>query len=402
MYVLRENKPREVICTLVSDGEGNFRAVDENGRVLGIFTKSQVIHGAQGFQRSNDFLLQDQACKLLPKERVCNCLKKRIDKTKQREVKYNESRKKAHYSNTQHCASIWSCVPCAKRITEQRRMELKKGLDTWKTVHNGSVMLLTLTFSHSANESLKSLLERQRKAYKIFLETTKVKEIFKHLGVKYKIRSLEVTYGQNGWHPHFHVLLLGYFQIDLSYRNLLSELWIKSCIRAGLNAPSMTHGLDLRDGTYADKYVSKWGIESELTKGHVKKGRNGGFTAFDLLQLSMYDEKVYDKDCGKLFQEFAIAMKGSRQLVWSRGLKDLLGIKEKTDQELVDETEKQSITLRTIDDYIFSLLCHYQKRWEFLRCQERDYENGCFGTGETEQLLIDILEKEHIRLGIAS
>lgn len=402
MYVLRENKPREVICTLVSDGEGNFRAVDENGRVLGIFTKSQVIHGAQGFQRSNDFLLQDQACKLLPKERVCNCLKKRIDKTKQREVKYNESRKKAHYSNTQHCASIWSCVPCAKRITEQRRMELKKGLDTWKTVHNGSVMLLTLTFSHSANESLKSLLERQRKAYKIFLETTKVKEIFKHLGVKYKIRSLEVTYGQNGWHPHFHVLLLGYFQIDLSYRNLLSELWIKSCIRAGLNAPSMTHGLDLRDGTYADKYVSKWGIESELTKGHVKKGRNGGFTAFDLLQLSMYDENVYDKDCGKLFQEFAIAMKGSRQLVWSRGLKDLLGIKEKTDQELVDETEKQSITLRTIDDYIFSLLCHYQKRWEFLRCLERDYENGCFGTGETEQLLTDILEKEHIRLGIAS
>ena len=57
-----------------------------------------------------------------------------------------------------------------------------------------------------------------------------------------------------------------------------AELWIKSCVRAGLNAPSMTHGLDLRDGTYADQYVSKWGIESELTKGHVKKGRNGGFT----------------------------------------------------------------------------------------------------------------------------
>ena len=128
-------------------------------------------------------------------------------------------------------------------------------------------MLLTLTFSHSQSESLKSLLERQRKAYKIFLETTKVKEIFKHFGVKYKIRSLEATYGQNGWHPHFHVLLLGYFKIDdLSYRDLLAELWIKSCVRAGLNAPSMTHGLDLRDGTYADQYVSKWGIESELTR----------------------------------------------------------------------------------------------------------------------------------------
>ena len=284
MYGLRENKPREVICTLVSDGSGNFRAVREDGSTLGIFTKSQVIHGSQGFQRSNDFLLQDQSAKLLPKERVCNCLKKRIDKQKQREVKYNESRKKAHYANVQRCGSIWSCPVCAKQITEKRREELKKGLDTWKTVHNGSVMLLTLTFSHSANESLKSLLERQRKAYKIFLETTRVKEIFRHLGVKYKIRSLEATYGQNGWHPHFHVLLLGYLQIDFSYRDLLSELWIKACVRAGLNAPSMTHGLDLRDGTYADQYVSKWGIESELTKGHVKKGRNGGFTPFDLLQ----------------------------------------------------------------------------------------------------------------------
>nr|MBK6000655.1 hypothetical protein [Acinetobacter baumannii] len=164
----------------------------------------------------------------------------------------------------------------------------------------------------------------------------------------------------------------------------------------------MTHGLDLRDGTYADQYVSKWGIESELTKGHVKKGRNGGYTPFDLLQFSMYNESVFEKDCGKLFQEFAIAMKGSRQLVWSRGLKALLELEEKTDEELAEETEKDAISLRTIDDFIFSLLCHYQKRWDFLRCLERDYENGCFGTGETEQLLIDILEKEHIRLGIAS
>ncbi|MDY7393608.1 rolling circle replication protein, Rep63 protein, partial [Acinetobacter baumannii] len=76
----------------------------------------------------------------------------------------------------------------------------------------------------------------------------------------------------------------------------------------------------------------------------------------------MYNESVFDKDCGKLFQEFAIAMKGARQLVWSRGLKALLQIVEKSDEELAEETEKESITLRTIDDFIFSLICHYQKR----------------------------------------
>lgn len=378
--------------------DGTHRSNDAE-RALGIFTKSQANVLPQGFQRIQDFLLQDQSAKLLPKERVSNCLKKRIDKTKHREVKYNENRKKAHYANVQRCGSIWSCPVCAKQITEKRRNELKRGLEVWKTVHKGTVQLLTLTFSHSQSESLRSLLKRQKKAYTFFLGTRKVKDVFKSLRVEYKIRSLEATYGQNGWHPHFHVLLLGYFQvIDSSLRDLLAELWIKSCLRAGLNAPSMTHGLDLRDGTYADQYVSKWGIESELTKGHLKRGRSGGFTPFDLLQLSIDDQSVFNKDCGKLFQEFAISMKGARQLVWSRGLKALLQIEEKSDEELAEETEKDSISLRTIDDFIFTLLCHYQKRWEFLRCLERDFQSGCFGSGETERLLVDILEKENERL----
>ena len=155
----------------------------------------------------------------------------------------------------------------------------------------------------------------------------------------------------------------------------------------------MTHGLDLRDGTYAQEYVSKWGLESELTKGHIKKGRGESLTPFDLLQLSFEDQEVFGKKPSKLWQEFGIAIKGSRQLEWGRGLKKFLEIEEKTDEELAEETEQTAISLRTVDDYIFSLLCHYQKRHTFLECLERDYENGCFGCGETEKLLIHILEK---------
>ena len=43
---------------------------------------------------------------------------------------------------------------------------------------------------------------------------------------------------------------------------------------------------------------------------------------------------------GKLFQEFAICFKGSRQLDWSRGLKAMFSIDNKTDEELAEETEK--------------------------------------------------------------
>lgn len=91
-------------------------------------------------------------------------------------------------------------------------------------------------------------------------------------------------------------------------------------------------------------------------------------------------------------------MKGARQLVWSRGLKQLLEIEDKTDEELAEETENEAISLRTVDEYIFSLLCHYQKRHQFLKAIEDDWESGSFGSGSTEKLLIEILELETKRL----
>lgn len=376
----------------------------ENARPLGIFTKSHVILTAKGLQRSHEFILQDQSAKLLPKERVCNCLKKRIDKSKLREVKYNETRKKAHWANVQRCGSVWTCPVCAKQITEKRRSELEKGLNTWKTVHSGHVLLLTLTFSHSVNESLSSLLARQKKAYKRFCENTRVVNLMKSITVEHKIKGFEVTYGKNGWHPHNHILLLTKEPVEdfKKYQAELAEIWINCCTKSGLNAPSMEHGLDIRDGKYAEKYVSKWGLEHELTKGHVKQGRNGGFTPFDLLQYSIVDATMNGRSLSSLFQEFAISTKGARQLVWSRGLKKLLQIEEKTDEELAEETEQEAITMRTVDDFAFSLLCHSQLRHEFLRCLERDWENECFGNGEAEQLLIYLVEQEIERLRLCA
>ena len=81
-----------------------------------------------------------------------------------------------------------------------------------------------------------------------------------------------MTYGQNGWHPHNHILLLTKNQVEdyQSYISDLAVLWIKACTKAGLNAPSMTHGLDIRDGNYASQYVAKWGLDFELARVTLK------------------------------------------------------------------------------------------------------------------------------------
>ena len=79
-----------------------------------------------------------------------------------------------------------------------------------------------------------------------------------------------------------------------------------------------------------------------------------------------------------LWQEFGIASKGKRQL---EGDVDQISLKieDKSDQELAEETEHESISMRTVDDYLFSLLCTYQLRHEFLKCLERDWETAVLG-----------------------
>lgn len=394
---------------------------------LGTITKS---HSAidlkpqvnKGFERLHDYILQDQSAKLLPKERVKFCLKRRIEKTKNRCVMYNEARKKTHWGNVVRCGSIWHCPVCAKKITEQRRAELALGNKQWKAgaarlffdfksvgkkfvgpikpevqYFRGYTYLLTLTNSHHASQRLTDLKEGQKIAMDSFFSDRRGRKIFEQLGKQFHITNYEVTYGKNGWHPHHHILIFSDKYLSVKeFSEINTELknwWIDCCKRADLPAPSFKHGADLRDGTYADQYIGKWGIEHEMTKGHVKKGREGGLTPFDLLQLSVDDQKVFGKQPSKLFQEFAIAFKGSAQLAWSRGLKALLGVSEKTDEEIANTTDKESIELREVDQIVFDLLVKYQKRHEFLQWQQADFENGCYGNGETERNLILLFEQ---------
>ena len=55
---------------LVTNGTGKVWAVNENGKPLGIITKSHPIHTVQGFQRIRDFALQHQAGVILGKKAV--------------------------------------------------------------------------------------------------------------------------------------------------------------------------------------------------------------------------------------------------------------------------------------------------------------------------------------------
>ena len=347
--------------------EGGDGARAENRGALGTLTKTRSTPVALRLER---YALQNQAAKLLPRERVKYCLRHRISAIAPVDVKYNPSRLKAHYSNVQRCGSIWTCPVCAAQISEKRKHEVKQAIDAHRA-SGGFVSLLTLTVPHYSSTCLKTLRSGLQKATANLFSNRSARAVWSEMGKEHHIKALEVTHGQNGWHPHFHVLLFTKKPVDDSYRSLLSVVWQNSCRLARLPIPSDQHGVDLRDGTYADQYVSKWGLEHEVTKAHLKAGKSGGLTPWDLLKLSLTCPAS-----GKLFQEFAITFKGARQLVWSRGLKALYGIEDQSDQELAEETEKQSIQAMSLDDLVWHLVTSYQRRAALLSCVEADQLNG--------------------------
>jgi hypothetical protein len=279
-------------------------------------------------------------------------------KGKDVEVWKSKEFKTTCFVGLQTCGSVWACPVCSAKIAERRRVEIQAAMLAHQA-SGGCVNMLTLTCPHQRTDKLGDLLFRQSKALNAFWSDRVAKVVFEEMGNIGQIRALEVTHGRkspsnNGWHPHYHVLQFGGLNGRLSafdplqmsdWQVRLYLVWARCCVRAGLGQPSYAHGLKLDDGGKAAKYVSKWGLEDEMTKGHTKKALHGE-TPFDFLRSYLSDKD--DKQSGALFKEFAETFKGKRQLHWSKGLKQRYAIGEKTDDQVAAETDDQARLLGSI------------------------------------------------------
>ena len=307
--------------------------------------------------RVQRFALQSVARSLFPKSRIDKCLRLR-QKGKEIQVLKSIEHKTASYSGLQTCGSVWRCPVCSAKIAERRRGEIIAAMASHKAA-GGCVNMLTLTCPHQRSDNLADLLKKQAKALNAFWNGRQSKAVFKEMRVIGQIRALEVTHGRksaqnNGWHPHYHVLQFGGVGVDLAHFDAvhmndwqvrLYRVWAACCVKAGLGEPSLQHGLKLDDGSKAAKYVSKWGLEDEMTKGHTKKALHGE-TPFDFLRAYLVDKN--DKQAAALFVEFAQTFEGKRQLHWSAGLKKRYAIGEKTDEELAEVQDDFARLLGTI------------------------------------------------------
>lgn len=296
------------------------------------------------------YALKSAVNRLLPTSRTSKCSRWRVPHAPLQVLK-SQDHGKAFFTGLQVCASVWACPVCAAKISERRRAELVTAVALSK-LRGWSVMLLTVTVPHGFGDDLKNLLDQIHDAWRRTTTGRAGKKFRKLISLAGTVRSLEVTYGSNGFHPHLHVLLFlenpdfSPFQVQ----RLFSPIWQDACVKSGLSRPSDEHGCRVDDGSRAASYASKWGLESELTKSHMKHGKHGSRTPWDFLRAFLTKSKGWEQSA-HLFRTYAQNFKGRRQLYWSNGLRDLLALgKEATDEEVAVRQEDNSFFLAEITD----------------------------------------------------
>lgn len=292
------------------------------------------------------FKLQSLAAEILPLKRVSNCLRLPVPGAMTVDILHDPQRLAAHYANLRTCDSVWDCPVCAAKITEQRREELMLAIA--HAAEDGlTPVLVTWTLRHHKGDRLQDLLAALKDSHRALKSGRWFQSIKASYGWVGSVTSTENTYGDNGWHPHLHELVFlepiaAHRLNDL--RDALRERWSHVLAKCGYDA-TWAHGVDLRDSDSAIyEYVAKWGhepkgtrwtVERELTKAPTKQASKDGLTPLQILEAygaAAGDKKAHFK---ALYREYSECFHGRAQLVWSRGLRDRLGLgKEKSDEDL--------------------------------------------------------------------
>ncbi len=278
-------------------------------------------------------------------------------------IHVSKEHKGAFYSGLVTCGSVWACPVCASKVQERRREEVAKGME-WAYANGLQPVMVTLTFPHYAWKDLPTLLEQQAFALAKLRAGNPWTRFKERHGFQGLIRALELTYGINGWHPHTHEMWFVAGDVDAEAMKVhILARWERVCARAGLLdlkdakqlAAFREHAVDVKGHCTTSDYLAKmdearhWGADRELAKASTKAGRSKGLHPFAILANAAEGDKV----AGALFVQYVDAMRNKAQLYWSPRLKARVGIDEKSDEQLAEESRDKcdALGFLELDDW---------------------------------------------------
>lgn len=270
-----------------------------------------------------------------------------------------------------------------------------------------TAIMATFTVRHGIGHDLGVVRAGVADAWKRFQQQREWRQLKARLGLVGTIRALETTWGDDhGWHPHLHVAMFFERPPAAELQHELFELWRRAVVHVlgrehepieyvyptgDLTEPKAV-GVVVTQCSQAN-YLAKLGLE--ITAPNTKAARDGHVTPLDMLawfaqhqqigrRLAREFETLGDDlddvfevgprsgDLGvreqadahfdaarawlKLYRNYVEAMRGARQLTWSRGLKAAAGVGEKTDEEIIAGTDEADELITTVPTVRYNML----------------------------------------------
>lgn len=315
---------------------------------------------------TNKWRLLDQL-RPLSAPRTKACRRKRVSPTVQL-VRMPDGSKRV--SGVLSCGSVWACPVCSQRVCSHRADELKTCVREWQ---QGSVQMVTLTVRHALGNDLRKVRRGVAGAWRRVWQGRQAKLLRARFHLKHHVRALEVTHGENGWHPHLHVLLFCSEAPAPAALEYLRELWT-AAVESELgreHAPDWSHGVVMTEGG-AGRYLAKMGLE--IAHHHTKTGRRSSRTPWEIA----LDAVSGDERSAGLWRGYCRDMKGARQLTWSRGMRRFFGLGLRDSDAAVVAADESSpadgAVLAEWDGKSWDLCCRTEPLWVSRVCTAELFE----------------------------
>lgn len=261
---------------------------------------------------------------------------------------------KVSYKNLIRCGSVWVCPFCAFKIRTARRDELMTIFEGWQA-DGYHLIFLTLTKQHKLTDGKYYNREKFR-SYNRDWEKVNAHRVIRDLKSQFgieMIRTIEFTYSSvNGFHPHLHTVLA--YRTDFKKLNpvivgkMISDSYAKKWLSLSKSATMecqvarIVGNKDRAYGKNVAKYIAKVNLIHEMTDVMHKKNTAGihinPMAIPDMLRLQQYG--CYTREqLIEIFRDFYFNVKGTRFMGYTKGLKERYLIEDKTDSEVVSDTE---------------------------------------------------------------
>lgn len=312
-----------------------------------------------------------------------------------------------------HCASVWLCPVCSSVIQSKRTTEVQKAID-WAKGNNYQVAMVTFTAIHNVKMPLIEFGQKLQKAYEMLMKNIRKSRKKYEIG---NIKGVEFTHSyKNGWHKHYHVILILKKECDVdAYFQTIKKSWETACIKNSLldatNEKAVQdfreHSVDLvksaeEISSYVNKSSKAWTLADEMSKSVLKIGHNNEHrTPFQILSdiATTKDKKQRYKDI-EVFIEYMLYTYCLHQQDWSNGLKDAVGIRDLSDEEIIEEHEDTAEFIAGLTVAHWHLIRSKYQRIQYFLAAKAGYEalKAFFDKLDTENSLPAMLSGEQARI----